>query len=136
MTNGDPGALLTIEMLPVAFPAAVGENLAVNDVLCPAVNVDGLDRPVMLYPVPDELPCEIATLAVPEFVRVTLTDPLAPTSRLPKLILAGFDVKFPCTPVPLSGIATVGSFAVLVIRMLPVALPVVVGANCTVKLAL
>ena len=114
ITNGEPGALLTIEMLPVALPAVVGENLAVKDVLCPAVRVCAAG-PVMLNSVPVALPCEIATLAVPEFLRVTLTEPLAPTSRLPKLMLVGFAVRLPCTPLPLSAIDTVGSFAVLVI---------------------
>jgi hypothetical protein len=127
--------LLTIEMLPEALPAVVGENFAVNEVLCPALSVEGAS-PVMLNPVPDALPEEIATLAVPEFVKVTLTDPLAPTSRLPKLMLVGFAVRLPCTPVPLSAIATVGLLAVLVIRMLPEAAPTVVGANCAVKVVL
>jgi hypothetical protein len=136
IVSGEPGALLTIEMPPVALPAAVGENFVVNDVLCPAFSVNGVARPVMLNPVPDALPDEIATLAVPEFVRVTLTDPLAPTSMLPKLMLPGFAVRFPCTPVPLSAIDTVGLLAVLVIRMLPAAAPAVLGANCAVKLVL
>jgi len=135
MERGEPGALLTIEMLPDALPAVVGENFAVNEVLCPAFSVDGV-RPLMLNPVPDALPDEIATLAVPAFVRVTLTDPLAPTSRLPKLMLAGFDVRSPCTPVPLRATDTVGSLAVLVIRMLPATAPALVGANCAVKVVL
>lgn len=135
ITSGEPGALLTIEMLPVALPAAVGENLAVNDVLCPAVSVCAV-RPVMLNPVPVALACEIATLAVPEFVRVTLTDPLALTNKLPKLMLAGFAVRFPCTPLPLSAIDVVGLLAVLVIRTLPETAPTLVGANCAVKLVL
>jgi hypothetical protein len=134
--SGELGALLTIEMLPLALPAVVGENFAVNDVLCPAFKVNGVVRPVMLNPVPDALPDEIATLAVPEFVTVTLTEPLAPTSRLPKLMLPGFAVRFPCTPVPLRATETVGSLAVLVIRMLPAAAPAVVGANCAVKVVL
>jgi hypothetical protein len=33
MFSGDPGAVLTIEMLPVAEPPAVGENFAVKVVL-------------------------------------------------------------------------------------------------------
>ena len=33
MFSGDPGAVLTIEMLPVAAPAAVGENFAAKVVL-------------------------------------------------------------------------------------------------------
>jgi hypothetical protein len=136
ITSGEPGALLAIETLPVALPAAVGENFAVNDVLCPAVSVCGVARPVMLNPVPDALPCEIATLAVPEFFKVTLTDPLEPTSKLPKLMLVGFAVRLPCTPVPLSATVTVGLLAVLVIRTLPEAAPTVVGANCAVKVVL
>ncbi len=79
----------------------------------------------MLNPVPDALPCEIVMLAVPEFVKVTFTDPLAPTSKLPKLMLDGFAARLPCTPVPVSGIETVESFALLVIVMLPDALPAV-----------
>jgi hypothetical protein len=134
--SGELGALLTIEMLPVALPAVVGENLAVNDALCPAFSVNGAVRPVMLNPVPDALPAEIATLDVPEFVRVTLTDALAPTTKLPKLMLVGFAVRFPCTPVPLSAIDTVGLLAVLVITMLPAVTPTVVGANCAVKVVL
>ena len=90
----------------------------------------------MLNPVPDALPCEIVMLAVPEFVKVTFTDPLAPTSKLPKLMLDGFAPRFPCMPVPVSGIVTVESVALLVIVMLPEAIPAVVGANCAVKLAL
>ena len=136
ITSGEPGALLAIETLPVALPAVVGENFAVNDVLCPAVSVSGAARPVMLNPVPDALPCDIATLAVPEFFKVTLTDPLEPTSKLPKLMLVGFAVRLPCTPVPLSATVTVGLLAVLVIRTLPEAAPTVVGANCAVKVVL
>ena len=135
ITSGDPGALLATEMLPVALPAAVGENFAAKVVVWPAAKVAGTDSPVMLNPVPDALTCEIVTLAVPELVKVTFTDPLAPTSKLPKLMLDGFAVRFPCTPVPASGIVTVGSLALLVIVMLPAA-PQVVGANCAVKLVL
>jgi hypothetical protein len=51
-------------------------------------------------------------------------------------MLVGFAVRLPCTPVPLSAIATAGLLAVLVIRMLPEAAPTVVGANCAVKVVL
>jgi hypothetical protein len=136
MTSGDAGAVLKIETLPVAALAAVGENFTLKVVLCPAVNVAGTDNPLMLNPVPDALPCDSEMLAVPEFVKVTLTVPLAPTNKLPKLMLDGFAVKFPCTAVPVSGMETVGSFALLVIVMLPDAVPAVVGANCAMKLVL
>ena len=90
----------------------------------------------MLNPAPDALPCETEMLAVPELVNVTFTEPLEPTSKLPKLMLDGFAARLPCTPVPVSGIETVESLALLVIVMLPEAIPAVVGANCAVKLAL
>jgi hypothetical protein len=136
MVSGAPGALLTTEMLPVALPADVGENFAAKVVVWPAARVAGTDRPVMLNPVPDALPCEMVTLAVPELVKVTFTDPLAPTSKLPKLTLDGFAFRLPSTPVPVSGIVMVGSLALLVTVMLPEADAAVVGANCAVKLVL
>jgi len=90
----------------------------------------------MLNPVPDALPCEMEMLAEPELVNVTFTEPLEPTSKLPKLMLDGFAARLPCTPVPVSGIEMVESVALLVIVMLPGAIPAVVGANCAVKLVL
>jgi hypothetical protein len=54
------------------LPAEVGKNLAVNDVLCPAPSVKGVDIPLTLKPVPDALASEIVRLALPEFVRVTV----------------------------------------------------------------
>ncbi len=128
--------MLKIETVPVTAPAAVGENFTLKVVLCPAPSVAGTERPVMLNPVPEALPCERVMLAVPGFVKVTFTVPLAPTSKLPKLMLDGFAVKAPCTAVPVSGIVIVGSFALLVIVILPVAAPAVVGANCAMKLVL
>src|SRR3989442_6026140 len=56
--------------------------------------------PLMVNPVPEALAAEMVTLAVPEFVNVTVCDPLLPTSTLPKLTLAGLGVSCPCTPVP------------------------------------
>jgi hypothetical protein len=136
MVSGDPGAVLVIETLPLAAPAVVGENFTLKVVLCPAPRLEGTDRPVILNPVPDALACDTVMLAVPGFVSVTFTVPLAPTSKLPKLTLDGFAVKPPCTPVPVSGIVIVGSFALLAIVMLPEAVPAVVGENCAMKLVL
>jgi hypothetical protein len=136
ITIGDPGALLAIDTLPVTLPALFGENFTAKELLCPALRVIGAAKPDMLNPVPDALPCEIAMLAVPEFVSVTFTEPLAPTSKLPKLTLDGFAVRLPCTPVPVSAIETLGLFAVLVTMMLPVELPADLGTYCAVKLVL
>ncbi len=133
--NGDPGASLAIETLPAAEPATVGENFAVNEVLCPALRFVAT-RPLIVYPAPDTDPPEIETLPVPLFVRVTDTDPLPLTGTLPKFTLDGFATKFACVPLPLSAIVIVGFVALLTIVTAPVALPVDVGANFAVNVAL
>ena len=53
--SGEPGALLVIEMLPVAVPDEVGENFAVKEAFCPALIVVGTDKPLRLKPVPEAL---------------------------------------------------------------------------------
>jgi hypothetical protein len=133
IASGEPGALLVIEMLPVAAPVVVGANVAVNDVPCPADNVMGVVRPLILKPVPEALAAEIETLAVPVFVKVTAMDAELPVTRLPKTTLVGLAVSFPCVPVPLNGIVIVGSEALLEIVIVPEALPAAVGANRAVK---
>jgi hypothetical protein len=45
---GEPGALLTMEMLPDAAPADVGANVAVNDALLPALMLSGITAPLTL----------------------------------------------------------------------------------------
>jgi hypothetical protein len=50
---GEFGALLTIEIVPVALPAVVGVNSTVKFVLWPTPRVKGVARPAMLKPVPD-----------------------------------------------------------------------------------
>jgi len=129
MTRGDPGALLVIEMLPLAVPVTVGENFAVNDALALGLIVCGIVRPLMLKPVPEALAAEIVTLAVPVFDRVMGTDPLAPTSRFPKLTLAGLAESCPCAPVPLKATVKVGSVALLEIVIVADAFPAAVGAK-------
>ena len=71
----------------------------------------------------------MVALAVPELVRVTTCDPLPPTKTFPKLKLDGLAVSCPCTPVPLKTIVAGDPGALLVIEMLPVALPPDAGAN-------
>ena len=92
---GEPGALLAIEMLPLAPPAEDGVKLAESPALWPGLRVVGVDNPVMTKPEPEELAEEIVMLAVPEFVRVMDCDPLLPTATLPKLTLVGLAVSFP-----------------------------------------
>jgi len=92
---GEPGALLVIEMLPLAPPAEGGVKLAEKLILWPALSVVGVDNPATAKPEPETLAEEIATLAVPEFVRVMDCDPLLPTATLPKLTLVGLAVSCP-----------------------------------------
>ena len=49
---GEFEALLTKETLPVAAPAAVGANVTLKELLCPAASVRGRESPLMLKPVP------------------------------------------------------------------------------------
>src|SRR5712671_729985 len=72
-------------------------------------------------------------LAVPELLNVKVCVPLLPTSTLPKLKLEGLAVSVPCTPVPLNAIAAGDPGALLLMEMLPEALPVDAGKNCAVK---
>jgi hypothetical protein len=77
--NGELGALLATEMLPVALPDVVGVNCAVKDVLCPAAIVAPGTNPIALKPVPAALAWLIDTLSVPELVKVMVADPVLPT---------------------------------------------------------
>jgi hypothetical protein len=133
IVSGEPGALLVIETLPLALMAVVGVNLAVKEVLAPALIVSGTVSPLIVKPVPDALAAVIVTLAVPEFVSVTDCDALLPSATLPKLTLVGFGVRAPCAPVPLRAIVSGEPGALLVIETLPLALPAVVGVNLEVK---
>ena len=72
MVVGELGALLIIEIVPVALPPAVGANCAVKDVLLPAPNVIGVVSPLILKPVPDAVACVIVKLAPPLLVNVTV----------------------------------------------------------------
>jgi hypothetical protein len=129
MLRGEFGALLVMEMLPLAFPAEVGANLAVNDVAWPALSVTGVVNPLKLKPAPEELADEITTLAVPVFVTVTEIDSLAPVIRLPKLMLAGLADSRPCVPMPVNGMVNDGFEALLLIVIVPTEFPVAVGVN-------
>lgn len=63
-------ALEAIEMLPVTPPAAVGENEAANDRLCPGFSVAGRVNPLIENPAPVTLACDKLTLEPPELVTV------------------------------------------------------------------
>ena len=90
---GEPGALLTIEMLPVAAPAEGGVKMAEKDALLPALMVIGMLTPLMLNPVPEGDAAVTVNVAVPALVSVTICVPLLPTDTLPKATLAGLIVS-------------------------------------------
>jgi hypothetical protein len=132
-------ALLATEMLPVTLPAAVGANFALSVAVWPADRVTGVERPLILKPAPVTVGCcEMVTLPVPEFVRVTVCVLLLPTVTFPKLMLVGLAVSWVVVvvPVPESDTVVGEVGALLVTTMLPVALPAVVGANFRVKVVL
>src|SRR5437879_7215932 len=70
MVEGELGASLTSERLPVTLPAPVGAKATLKLVLCPALRVSGTVRPVVRKPFPEGVAREMITLAVPELIRV------------------------------------------------------------------
>jgi hypothetical protein len=61
-------------MLPLAAPLAVGAKVTVNEVLWPAVKVNGRVRPLKLNPEPVADAAEMVRLDPPELVSVSLSD--------------------------------------------------------------
>jgi hypothetical protein len=133
---GESVALLVIVILPVAAPAAVGVNVALNDVLCPAARVKGNESPLRLKPAPAILACVIVTSAVPLLLRETVLLLLLPTTTSPNAMLAGLAASWRVTDFPARDIVAGAPGKSPPIEMSPVKLPGAVGANVTVKLAL
>jgi hypothetical protein len=88
-TVGELYALLLIETLPDALPAAVGANCALKVLDCPGARENGKVNPLMPKPAPVTPPCEIFKLAVPELVKVTVWALAVPTATFPKPTLLG-----------------------------------------------
>lgn len=131
------GASEVIVRVPVALPLEVGAKLTVKLVLCDAVSVSGAFTRLTENPLPLTEICEMDTLVVPVFVIVSDSVPLLPVLTLPKLRLVGFAVRAPgATPVPDTGIVSVGLLAVEVMVRVPLTAPPVPGANETVKFVL
>jgi hypothetical protein len=128
--------LLAIEMLPVALPAALGANTALNVAVLPAAIVSGAVIPVVLKPAPVTVTEEIVTVALPPFVRLTVCELLVPVVTLPNAAVVGVAASCGCVPVPLNGIVSGEFGALLTIEMLPLAAPADVGANCALNVVL
>jgi hypothetical protein len=129
-------ALLVMERLPLAEPLVVGANLTLKVTLWPAARVAGIVIPVMLYG-EAVVTALMVTLEPPELVSVSESVWLLPTCTLPKLRLVAVAVSDPgVTPVPESGMPSVGFDALLVTARLPEADPPVVGVNLVLNVTL
>jgi len=89
---GEVGALLTIEMLPVAGPATVGRKAVVIVVCCPAFKFKGNVKPLMLKLAPDSVIWLTFNVAVPMFLMIKGWDNVLPATTFPKLM----DVELTC----------------------------------------
>jgi hypothetical protein len=132
---GDPVALLTMETLPVAAPAAEGANCTASVMLWEGARVTA-DPPVNENLAPVKLMFEIATSELPEFMTMMLRDAVLLTVTLAKWTLVGFTerVSVAAIPVPLSATVEGGFAASLTNAKVPDKDPAALGLNCTLKL--
>src|SRR5437879_5998534 len=70
LVEGELGAWLTSETLPVMLPVFAGAKATLKVVFCPGVRVRGKLSPPTLRPLPETLAWETVTLALPELVMV------------------------------------------------------------------
>ncbi len=87
ITIGEFVALLVTVMLPAAFPAAEGSNVALKVAVCPADRINPWIAPLALNPAPATTTFEIVTLDFPELVRITFWVLVLETLTLPKATL-------------------------------------------------
>ena len=66
--DGEFGALLTSERLPLTLPAACGANCTMKLVLCSAAMTSGTEIPLVLKPLPVTVACEMVRFVLPVFV--------------------------------------------------------------------
>jgi hypothetical protein len=134
---GEVGALLTIVMVPVALPLVVGVNVTVNVVFEPWLTVVGAR---FVVNAPELIVADVMfKVALPVFVRVTFWVELLPTlTPLVNETDEGFKLICACvaTEVPLNPITKGDPGALLLTETLPLALPVVVGANVALNVVL
>lgn len=126
---GDPEALLTKLMLPLALPPAVGANCTEKVLLWLAASVKGVDSPDMLNAEPERLALVIVSEALPLLVNVTLWVEFPPTETVPNANVAGETDKPGAVPVPARATETVPFVALLVTDKVPLRLPACCGAN-------
>lgn len=123
-------------MEPVEEEADAGAKTALKLSELPAAMVLEVVRPEMLNPCPLTLTCENDKVAFPVFFRMITCELLLPTTTPPNATLAGLADPRASIPVPVKAIEAGDPGALLVIEMLPGALPSAVGAKLTEKAVL
>jgi hypothetical protein len=131
MIEGELVAELTTVTLPETLPAEVGAKVTLREADCPAARLSGRVIPLVLYPAPLALICEMETLELPVFEIVTLLTAVVPVARLPKLRDVGVVESWSVvdTPVPARGTTSEEFGALLTRVMLPEKLPAEAGAK-------
>lgn len=130
-------ALDVTVMVPPKFPAEVGVKFALKETAWLGPMVKGEEMPLMLKPAPLLEIAETVTSDAPVLPRVIGMVLVVFTLTLPKAALVGLEARVPGpTPVPPSGIVSVGLEAFEVMVSVPIAVPTVVGAKVTVKFVL
>ena len=128
--------MLTTVILPGKLPVVVGLNCTTRVIVWLGERVTGALAPVIVYPAPTRLICEIVTLELPVFVTVTFcVGEEVPVVTFPKLKpVAGLmpRVRIAAIPVPLSVTGGGELGALLTIEMLPDTVPTEVGKKVTV----
>ncbi len=121
--------------LPERLPVVAGSNVTLKEVDAPAARVTGVERPETVKPAPASASCEMVTLALPVFARVTVCMVLVPVLTLPKLNEVGDGVirRVGETPVPARA-TTSGEVGALLTRVrVPLKLLAEAGVNPMVK---
>jgi hypothetical protein len=138
-----------IPRLPLTLPLEAGENVTLKLALWPGFKVMGSVRALALNPAPLAPAAEIVTVAVPEFVRVSVIVCDAPTRTLPNPRLAELGMSWlALIPVPDTGRETIEELTLVPLCPLPLAwmlneiatlpllVPVAAGVNVTLQLML
>jgi hypothetical protein len=130
-------ALLTTESVPVTLPADLGLKLTVTFVDWFGVKFTP-DPSLTVKPVPLTATFETSTFELPVLVSFTTCELVPPIVTLPKLKLVALEASVIVAATPVAVIVTCCGEPgeLLAIEIVPVWLPVVVGAKPAVKLTL
>jgi len=133
ITSGEGVPFVVSVIEPLRVPDDDGSNVALKAVLPPAAIVVDVLRPVWPNPAPVTLICENVSVMFPLFFNVIGCEFVFPTVTVPNATLDGVAEIWACTPAPLSTMVAGDPGALLVIKMLPEALPLAFGVNVTVN---